>query len=30
MRSVMTGNRYEEFFGHVWGHYEALDPWKRG
>lgn len=26
VRSVMTGTRYEEFFGHVWGHYEALDP----
>lgn len=27
VKSVMTGNRYEEFFRHVWGHYEALDPW---
>jgi L-ribulose-5-phosphate 4-epimerase len=27
VRSVMTGHRYEEFFSHVWGHYEALDPW---
>lgn len=26
VRSVMTGTRYEEFFAHVWGHYEALDP----
>lgn len=26
VRSVMTGHRYEEFFSHVWGHYEALDP----
>jgi hypothetical protein len=23
----MTGHRYEEFFSHVWGHYEAMDPW---
>ena len=29
VRSVMTGHRYEEFFSHVWGHYEALDPWHR-
>ena len=29
VRSVMTGHRYEEFFSHVWGHYEALDPWRR-
>jgi len=29
LRSVMTGHRYEEFFSHVWGHYEALDPWHR-
>lgn len=29
VRSVMTGMRYEEFFSHVWGHYEALDPWNR-
>jgi ribulose-5-phosphate 4-epimerase/fuculose-1-phosphate aldolase len=29
VRSVMTGTRYEEFFSHVWGHYEALDPWNR-
>jgi ribulose-5-phosphate 4-epimerase/fuculose-1-phosphate aldolase len=28
VRSVMTGHRYEEFFSHVWGHYEALDPWR--
>lgn len=28
VRSVMTGHRHEEFFSHVWGHYEALDPWK--
>ena len=28
-RSVMTGTRYEEFFAHVWGHYEALDPRNR-
>lgn len=27
VKSVMTGHRYEEFFSHVWGHYEALDPW---
>ena len=26
VRSVMTGARYEEYFAHVWGHYEALDP----
>jgi len=26
VRSVMTGTRYEEFFAHVWGHYEAMDP----
>jgi ribulose-5-phosphate 4-epimerase/fuculose-1-phosphate aldolase len=26
VRSVMTGTRYEEYFAHVWGHYEALDP----
>ena len=26
VRSVMTGARYEEFFAHVWGHYEAMDP----
>ena len=29
VRSVMTGHRYEEFFAHVWGHYEAMDPWNR-
>lgn len=29
VRSVLTGARYEEFFSHVWGHYEALDPWNR-
>lgn len=29
VRSVMTGARYEEYFSHVWGHYEALDPWNR-
>lgn len=29
VRSVMTGHRYEEFFSHVWGHYEVLDPWHR-
>lgn len=27
VRSVLTGARYEEYFSHVWGHYEALDPW---
>ncbi len=27
VKSVMTGHRYEEFFSHVWGHYEAMDPW---
>ena len=26
VRSVMTGTRYDEFFAHVWGHYEAMDP----
>ena len=26
VKSVLTGHRYEEFFSHVWGHYEALDP----
>lgn len=26
VRRVMTGTRYEEYFAHVWGHYEALDP----
>ena len=30
VRSVMTGNRYEEFFAHVWGHYEAMDPRSKG
>ena len=30
VRSVMTGTRYEEFFAHVWGHYEAMDPRARG
>ena len=29
VRSVLTGNRYEEYFSHVWGHYAALDPWNR-
>jgi ribulose-5-phosphate 4-epimerase/fuculose-1-phosphate aldolase len=29
VRRVMTGARYEEFFSHVWGHYEALDPWNK-
>ena len=29
VRSVLTGARYEEYFSHVWGHYEALDPWNR-
>jgi ribulose-5-phosphate 4-epimerase/fuculose-1-phosphate aldolase len=29
VRSVMTGHRYEEFFSHVWGHYEEMDPWNR-
>ena len=29
VRSVMTGHRYEEFFSHVRGHYEVLDPWHR-
>lgn len=29
VKRVMTGARYEEFFSHVWGHYEALDPWNR-
>lgn len=28
VKSVMTGQRYEEFFSHVWGHYDAMDPWK--
>lgn len=27
VKSVMTGHRYEEFFAHVWGHYDAMDPW---
>lgn len=30
VRSVMTGTRYDEFFGHVWGHYEAMDPRSKG
>jgi ribulose-5-phosphate 4-epimerase/fuculose-1-phosphate aldolase len=30
VRSVMTGTRYDEFFAHVWGHYEAMDPRSRG
>ncbi len=25
--SVLTGRRKEEFFSHVWAHYEAMDPW---
>src|SRR5687767_4243342 len=29
VRSVMTGTRYDEFFAHVWGHYEAMDPRSR-
>lgn len=29
VRSVLTGARKEEFFSHVWGHYEALDPWNK-
>ena len=29
VKRVMTGARYEEFFSHVWGHYEALDPWNK-
>jgi ribulose-5-phosphate 4-epimerase/fuculose-1-phosphate aldolase len=29
VKRVMTGARYEEFFSHVWGHYDALDPWNR-
>ena len=29
VRSVLTGARKEEFFSHVWGHYEAMDPWNR-
>lgn len=29
VRSVMTGKRHEEYFSHVWGHYEALDPWAK-
>jgi ribulose-5-phosphate 4-epimerase/fuculose-1-phosphate aldolase len=29
VKSVMTGHRYEEFFAHVWGHYDAMDPWNR-
>lgn len=29
VRSVMTGHRYEEFFSHVWGHYDDMDPWKK-
>ena len=29
VRGVLTGMRYEEYFSHVWGHYEALDPWNR-
>lgn len=27
VHSVLTGHRYEEYFSHVWGHYEAMDPW---
>ena len=27
VRSVLTGSRKEEFYNHVWGHYERLDPW---
>ncbi len=27
VKSVMAGHRYEEFFAHVWGHYDAMDPW---
>jgi ribulose-5-phosphate 4-epimerase/fuculose-1-phosphate aldolase len=30
VRSVMTGARYDEYFAHVWGHYEALDPRGKG
>ena len=26
VRSVLTGRRKEEYFSHVWGHYEAMDP----
>lgn len=29
VKRVMTGARYEEFFSHVWGHYDALDPWNQ-
>src|SRR5438067_326289 len=29
VKRVMTGARYEEYFSHVWGHYEALDPWNK-
>lgn len=29
VRRVLTGRRHEEFFAHVWGHYEALDPRNR-
>jgi len=28
VRSVLTGNRYQEYFAHVWGHYAAMDPWR--
>jgi L-ribulose-5-phosphate 4-epimerase len=30
VRSVLTGNRKEEFYSHVWGHYARLDPWYAG
>jgi len=29
VHSVLTGARKEEYFSHVWGHYEALDPWNK-
>jgi L-ribulose-5-phosphate 4-epimerase len=28
-KSVLTGKRKEEFFSHVWAHYEAMDPWNK-
>lgn len=29
VRSLLTGMRKEEYFSHVWAHYEAMDPWNR-
>jgi ribulose-5-phosphate 4-epimerase/fuculose-1-phosphate aldolase len=29
VRSVLTGERKEEYFSHIWGHYEAMDPWNK-